>query len=58
MKQGMPTETGKGQETHSPLRPQNMQPHEHFDFSSMRLMPEVYSIELEDNIYLHCFKPL
>lgn len=51
MSQGMPAEAGKGQEPHSPLRPQNMQPHGHLDFSSMRLMPEVYSTELEENMF-------
>lgn len=46
---GMPAEAGKGQETHSPLQPQNTQPHRHLDFSSMKLMSEVYSTELEEN---------
>lgn len=46
---GMPAEAGKGQETHSPLQPQNTQPHGHLDFSSMKLMSEVYSTELEEN---------
>lgn len=49
MSLGMPAEAGKGQETHSPLQPQNTQPHGHLDFSSMKLMSEVYSTELEEN---------